>query len=154
MKTSTLAWYSLALLLAVALMVAALTATKPAPSAADRADAIAAELRCPVCQGLSVADSPSTTAREIRRQIEVLLAQGASAEQVRQHFAARYGDWILLSPRPALAWVVPPLAVAAGGCLLVVWLRRSRRTEANVADAAGQTALRERVRREVRELDA
>ena len=154
MKASTLAWYGLALAVALALAIAAIAATTAPPSVAQRVEAIASELRCPVCQGLSVADSPSSTAREIRSQIEALLAEGASAEQVKQHFATRYGDWVLLSPRPALAWLLPPLAAAAGGFGLIVWLRRSRRTMPDAANRGDLTALRERVRREVREFDA
>ena len=80
--------------------VAVLQAVQPAraPTDAQRAQALAAELRCPDCQGLSVADSPTTSAREIRRQIDELIAAGASDADVRSHFTARYGEWILLAP--------------------------------------------------------
>ena len=85
----------------------------PEPSAAERGETLARELRCPDCQGLSVADSPTSSAQEIRRQIDELVAGGASDQAVRDHFVARYGDWILLAPSSPLPWLVP-FAVVRG----------------------------------------
>lgn len=153
---STLLRYGLVLALAAAVGAAALATSRGPTSPAERVEAIASELRCPVCQGLSVADSPSSTAQEIRRQIGQLLGDGLSVDQIRDHFAARYGDWILLSPRPQLAWLVPPLAVVVGVAGVGLWLLRrpSERATLVVDDPAALRALRVRVRREVREIDA
>jgi cytochrome c-type biogenesis protein CcmH len=93
---------------------------------AERADALARDLRCPDCQGLSVADSPTASAQEIRRQIDALLADGASDDEVRAHFVARYGDWILLAPSSPLAWIVPFAVVLAGVAGLAAWLLKRR----------------------------
>src|SRR5687767_13085882 len=87
-----------ALLALVALVAVVALRPGAAPTAAERADVLARELRCPDCQGLSVADSPTSSAREIRRQIEELIAGGASDAEVREHFMARYGTWVLLAP--------------------------------------------------------
>ncbi len=108
--------------------VAVILAVRPVaePSATQRADALAAELRCPDCQGLSVADSPTASAREIRRQIDELIAGGATDDEVRAHFVARYGEWIRLAPSAGAAWVIPFLAVVAGVLLLGAWLGRRR----------------------------
>ena len=108
--------------------VAALVAVRPSadPTAAERADALAGELRCPDCQGLSVADSPTASAREIRRQIDELIAGGATDDEVRAHFVARYGEWIRLAPSSGAAWVIPFLVVAIGVLLLGAWLVRRR----------------------------
>lgn len=151
--------YGLVLAIGVALALAALATSRGPISASDRVEAIATELRCPVCQGLSVADSPSSTAQQIRRQIEQLLRDGRSADQIKEHFAARYGDWILLSPRPQLAWLVPPLTLAAGFAGGTLWLLRRSRVRRDLPAPSPEasvplTALRERVRQEVRELDA
>ncbi len=91
-----------------------------------RADALAAELRCPDCQGLSVADSQTASAREIRRQIDELVASGASDADVRAHFVDRYGEWILLAPTSPAAWILPFAALALGVGALAAWLVRRR----------------------------
>ena len=93
---------------------------------ADRADALSAELRCPDCQGLSVADSQTASAREIRRQVDDLVASGATDAEVRAHFVDRYGEWILLAPTSPAAWILPFVVVAAGVGLLAAWLVRRR----------------------------
>ena len=59
---------------------------------------LAAELRCPVCQNLSVADSPSEMAIQMRELILEKLKNGESPEQIRGYFVSRYGEWILLAP--------------------------------------------------------
>lgn len=94
------------------------------PSGSSAAATLASELRCPDCEGLSVAESPTRSAAEIRRQIDALLADGASPDQVRQHFVDRYGEWILLSPRSPLPWLAPIALLALGVAGFWLWLRR------------------------------
>ena len=55
-------------------------------TADDRVHEIAAGLRCPVCQNLSVADSPSRLAGEMRAEIADKLAAGQTPEQIRAFF--------------------------------------------------------------------
>jgi cytochrome c-type biogenesis protein CcmH len=81
-----------------------------------------------VCQGLSVADSPSETARAMRDQAERLVAQGYDTEQVLRWFEASYGDFVRLEPRAeGLNWLV-----WAGPLVLVVlglgWIGGATRT--------------------------
>ena len=87
----------------------------------DQVRAIAADLRCPVCQNLSVADSPSELAQQMRSIIEQQLKEGKSPEQVRAYFVSKYGEWILLAPKPRgfnlLLWVLPYFALVGG-----IWL--------------------------------
>ena len=61
---------------------------------------IASELRCPVCQNLSAADSPSELAQEMRQFIFDQLKQGKSPEQIKGYFISKYGEWVLLAPTP------------------------------------------------------
>ena len=72
---------------------------------------IAAQLRCPVCQGLSVGDSPSELANEMRSLIREQLQQGKTSAEVLDYFAQRYGEWILLAPPKRgfnlMIWVLP-----------------------------------------------
>lgn len=108
---------------------------------ADRVAAIASGLRCPVCQGLSVADSESPTARDIRNDIARRIAAGQSGDEIRSAYVARYGEWILLRPERdglgGLVWLVPPLAAAGGtaGLTIALWhWRGQRRYTASQAD--------------------
>lgn len=128
-------------------------AAPPAAEVERRTDALAAQLRCPVCQALSVRDSPSKVAAAFRGRIRELVAAGRSDEEVRAFFVARYGDWILLSPpRRGLglaAWVLPPAILLAGLALVALAVRRWTRRAASLAAAgasrpAAVAAARER----------
>ncbi|MDP8978502.1 MAG: cytochrome c-type biogenesis protein CcmH [Actinomycetota bacterium] len=124
-----------ALLVAVAAagLWRAATAASPVSHEA-RVEATAATLRCPVCQGLSVADSPSKMAQGMRSIIDEQLAAGRTPDQVRDWFVDRYGPWVLLSPSPSglgwLVWLLPVAAVTAGATVAVVLARRRRRRPA------------------------
>lgn len=127
MNTRVLSWAGVLAVVVLALAVGARPSGNPVTPAA-RAERIAAELRCPVCQGLSVADSDSPTARDIRADILRRLDAGQSDAEVRQAYVERYGVWILLRPPAegfgALVWVVPGMAAVLGGGGLVLALRR------------------------------
>lgn len=119
-----------ALLLAAAavagsLVVAALTA--PSGSLEDRGRRIEAQLRCPTCQGLSIADSPATSAAQMRSLVREQLAAGASDDAVRAFFVARYGRWVLLDPPASGAglalWLAPAVILTVGSALVI---RRAR----------------------------
>ncbi len=140
-------------LLALAALMA-VTLLRPAaePSTAERAESLAAELRCPDCQGLSVADSPTASAREIRRQIDELLAGGATDDEVRAHFVARYGEWIRLAPSSPLVWALPFVAVVIGVALLALRLRG--RPPAVSTATPVDADQRRRLHEEVESLDA
>jgi cytochrome c-type biogenesis protein CcmH len=134
-----------------------LTLLRPAaqPTRTELAQQLAGELRCPDCQGLSVADSPSGSAAEIRSQIDRLLAAGLSADQVRSHFVDRYGEWILLAPRAPIAWLLPGAVVLLGLAGLSAWIWRgaARRATGDLRPPPTQ-ADRDRVRGEAEQLDA
>jgi cytochrome c-type biogenesis protein CcmH len=89
----------------------------------SRVKSVSATLRCPVCQGLSLQDSPSELAQQMRGVVRDQMAQGKSDDEVRQYFIAKYGDWILLKPKAegfsTLVYILPALFVVLGGGL--VW---------------------------------
>ncbi len=146
---------------AVALLVlgAVGLALAAAPVNEDTVREIGAELRCVVCQNLSVADSPSETANQMRVIIRERLAAGESPAQVKAYFVEKYGLWILLSPPKEgfnlLVWVVPFIGLGLGLALVAVAVRRwSRRPPAGQAAAPEiDAATRERIRREMADLD-
>jgi len=144
--------------IAVLLVVLAANAAAAAPASEEAVREIAAGLRCVVCQNLSVADSPSEMANQMRGIIRERLAAGQSPEQVVAYFVEKYGEWILLTPRPAgfnlLVWVVPFAATVAGLAGVVVLMRRwSRRSAAAPPATEVDPAVRERIRREMAELE-
>lgn len=93
-----------------------------------RAHEIAVDLRCPVCQNLSVADSPSRLAGEMRGEIEAQIRAGRSADEIRAFFVDRYGEWILLAPSRSglnlLPWLVPVVGLVAGAAVWIALVRR------------------------------
>lgn len=114
-------------MLAVAVSVTLASLAPRGGSLNERARELDAQLRCPTCQGLSIADSPATSAMQMRALVREQLAAGASDDSVRAFFVARYGRWILLDPPgsgPDVALWLAPAAIVALGAALVV--RRTR----------------------------
>ena len=149
----------------VAIMLAALVllGAMPSPAAAqsakpvseDLVHEIAVQLRCVVCQNLSVADSPSEMASQMRAIIRERLAAGESPAEVQRYFVDRYGEWILLSPPRRgfnlLVWLLPLVAVVVGlvtaGALIWRGTRRSR--GGRTPPVSVDPAMSERIRREL-----
>lgn len=105
----------------------------PPPAAGDSAleaqtTAVASQLRCPVCQGLSLQESPSELAQQMRGVVRDQLRAGKSPDEVRAYFVSKYGEWILLEPRPVgfnvLVYALPAIVVVGGLALIVVVVRR------------------------------
>lgn len=96
-----------------------------------RVQALAAQLRCVVCQNESVADSQAPLAADLREQIRRQLSEGRSDEQIRSYMTDRYGDFVLYEPplkgRTLLLWFGPALMLAIGGGALARVLRQRRR---------------------------
>ena len=93
------------------------------PQLERRTMEISSELRCPVCQGLAIGDSPSIMAANMKAQVRELLQRGYTEPQILSYFEKSYGQFVLLKPKfqgvNALVWVLP-IAVLAIGFVLVV----------------------------------
>ena len=129
----------------VALGLVASRGPAPPRSLPEQVRAVASTLRCPVCQNLSVADSPSPLAREMRTTIGRELRAGRTPDQIRARFVDAYGEWILLAPpRRGLnlvAWIAPALLLAGGFVAAVVAVRRwTRRRAEPVVSGDGSSA--------------
>jgi cytochrome c-type biogenesis protein CcmH len=151
---------SRALVVGLLFVLAATTAAAPSagPASEEAVREIAARLRCVVCQNLSVADSPSELANQMRGIIRERLAAGDRPDQVIAYFVDKYGEWVLLSPRPSgfnlLVWVVPFAGIAGGFIGLVILMRRwSRRSASAPQPSELDPEVRERIRREMAELE-
>ena len=120
-------------------------ATRSADTALEaRTSAVAATLRCPVCQ-----ESPSALAQQMRAVVRDRLRAGQTPDEVRAYFVSRYGEWILLEPTMKglnLVLYVLPVVLIGGGLVLVVFLVRrwtrqaSAETPPVVADADSEPA--------------
>ncbi|MBA4178123.1 MAG: cytochrome c-type biogenesis protein CcmH [Leptothrix sp. (in: Bacteria)] len=119
------------------------------PELEKRMLAVAAELRCLVCQNQTIADSNADLAVDLRNQVREMLRKGQSEKEIVDYMTARYGDFVLYRPpvktTTALLWFGPPLLLGAG--LLTLWLvlrRRSRlpadQFEPDEADSAEHDA--------------
>jgi cytochrome c-type biogenesis protein CcmH/NrfF len=89
---------------------------------------ISSKLRCVVCQGLSLQDSPSQLAQEMRGIVREKLEEGMTPDEVQEYFVARYGEWVLLAPEPKgfnLVVYVLPLAMLFGGAGFVFFTARN-----------------------------
>jgi len=105
------------------------------PRLEEQTLAISHELRCPVCQGLAIGDSPSIMASNMKAQVRELLERGYTEEQILSYFEKSYGQFVLLKPKfqgvNALVWILP-IAVLAIGFVLVI----SKAKKLEVAPAA------------------
>ena len=102
-----------------------------------RTSAVAAQLRCPVCQGLSIQDSPSELSQQMRSLVKDQLKAGKSPDEVKAYFVSKYGEWILLEPKPRgfnlLVYALPVLLVAGGIGLIAVMVKRWTRPPESTA---------------------
>src|SRR5687768_10884212 len=93
-----------------------------------RTDQIAALLRCPVCQGLAVADSPAEMAVNMKRQVRDLLSRGYTEQQILRYFEQSYGEFVLLKPKfeglNTLVWILPLGALLVGAAIVFVKVKR------------------------------
>jgi cytochrome c-type biogenesis protein CcmH len=110
----------------------------------QRVHNVASQLKCPVCQGESVADSPSGIAQQMRGVIRKQLQAGKSEQEVIQYFVSNYGEQIVWSPPwqgfSLLAWLVP-IGLFIGGIFLLVATLRNWRTANPPAPASDDEAV-------------
>jgi cytochrome c-type biogenesis protein CcmH len=118
----------------VALALVALPLVAHADALDDGVRRVALQLQCPVCEGETVADSPSGLAADMRGVIRTKLAAGEPDKQILDEFVASYGDGILTEPpKRGISlgvWVGPIIGVALGAVLVLALLRTWRRPTA------------------------
>jgi len=104
-----------------------------APDAASnplqqRAYNLYSQLRCPVCQGQSLAESPAELAGDMRALILEQLQAGDDEQTIINFLKDRYGDTILFNPpfsgRTYILWLLPFIILLTG---LWVVIRRTQK---------------------------
>jgi cytochrome c-type biogenesis protein CcmH len=123
------AWIALGVVVVVALAIVVWPHGEQ--SAAARAHNLETQLKCPECEGLSVADSNAPTSLAIRADIKKRIRQGQNDDVIRQAYIDRYGEQILLQPQGSgislLVWVLPVVVVVVGAFGIGFVLARNRR---------------------------
>jgi cytochrome c-type biogenesis protein CcmH len=121
----------LAILLVVGVIwLAAMASSARPPTLDDRVNQVASQLQCPICNGESVADSPSGLAAQMRMVIRQQLQSGKSEQQVIAYFVSRYGESIRQDPPKTgftlLMWLGPVVMLLAGIFVVAQVARRWR----------------------------
>lgn len=98
------------------------------PEEEQRFRALAAELRCVMCQNQSLADSNAMIAKDLRLELLSLIREGKSDDEIKQFMVNRYTDFVLYKPpmRPGtwLLWFSPLLILLAGGISIFVIVKK------------------------------
>ena len=123
---------------AMATVILGLVLTTPAPE--DRVARLGASIRCPVCQGESIVDSPAAMARDMMSLIEERVAARATDTEIIDELLSSYSGAVLLDPPVAgptiVLWVAPVVALVAGLGVIYWWRRRPETTDQAVVEVA------------------
>ena len=119
------------------------------PALEKRTVEISALLRCPVCQGMAVADSPAEMAVNMKGQVHDLLSRGYTEAQILKYFELSYGQFVLLKPKfegvNTLVWLLPIVALILGALLVINKMKKLEKPPAPV-QAAGEDPYLAKVR--------
>ena len=89
---------------------------------------IGSKLRCPVCQGVAISDSPAGMAVKMRGQVKDLVTKGYNEEQILTYFERSYGEFVRLEPPMRglnlLVWLLPVAVLLAGAGLVIMKARQ------------------------------
>ena len=109
------------------------------PAEEARFHALAAELRCVMCQNQSLADSNAQIAYDLRAEVLQLMREGRTDAQIKQFLVQRYGEFVLYRPQVEsgtwLLWFGPALLVLVGGVVVSRIVRRRARTPVAADDS-------------------
>ena len=113
----------------------------------QRFHALAAELRCVMCQNQSLADSNAQIAHDLRAEVLGLMRQGRSDAEIKQFLVQRYGEFVLYRPQVEagtwLLWFGPLLLLLGGGVLVWRIVRGRARAVSAKADAGMRDSTQE-----------
>ncbi len=140
-RPATLAALGMLLALTVVWITTFVIAAQP-QTLDQRTHEVATQLRCPTCNGETVADASTPVANQMRQVIREKLAAGESEQQVIADFRASYGDTILASPPPSgfalFIWIGPWVMLLAGIAVVALagreWRTSVRSAPRTIAD--------------------
>ncbi len=121
------------------------TLVATSPSDADRVQSIGTRIRCPVCQGESIANSPSQLAQDMMSLIRERVDSGESDSAIIDEILASYSGAVLLDPpvggSTLLLWLAPLLALAIG-IGVILWWRRHPTKDESVSEPEQRSVVR------------
>jgi cytochrome c-type biogenesis protein CcmH len=94
----------------------------------QRTHEVSGLLRCPVCQGMAVSDSPAEMAINMKGQVRELLERGYTEDQILKYFELSYGQFVLLRPKSPIVWLLPVVALLLGITVVFLKLRNLQQT--------------------------
>ncbi len=99
------------------------------PQLEQRVRAIGNELRCPVCGGSALTESPSDFARSMLEEVRAQVKAGKPDSEIFSYFSGKYGNTVLLKPPfqgvNMIIWILPILVLVVGAVVLWNYLKRS-----------------------------
>lgn len=88
------------------------------PITDDQVNELAKDLYCPVCENVPLDVCPTRACAQWRDLIREKMELGWSEKQIKEYFAAQYGEHVLSVPPPRgfnwLIYVLPPLIILIG----------------------------------------
>ena len=121
-------------------------------TAAERVQAIASQMKCPVCKSQSVANSDSAAAKAIKVEVARRVTRGESDGEIRAAIASTYGSDVQLTRAASgfagLVWILPVIALVVALAALSATFARWRRSVGTEATAADQALVAEALRKQ------
>ncbi|HEY3103802.1 MAG TPA: cytochrome c-type biogenesis protein [Pyrinomonadaceae bacterium] len=128
MKRAT--FTTLAILSLVTAIVAQVAQPLEDPAIEERMRNLTKQLRCPVCQSETVAESQAPLAQDLRREVREQIKAGKSDQEIMAYVSQRYTDFALYNPpvktTTYLLWFGPFLLLLMGTVLLFRYVKRRR----------------------------
>ncbi len=89
------------------------------------------EIRCPVCQGQSIAGSNASLALDLRKKVEQLIVSGKTDNEIHAYMVERYGDFVVFKPpvkkTTYILWLAPFVLLFV--CLIILYRATKSRVE-------------------------
>lgn len=142
-RTRNIFWITAMVVMAVILV----TLVASNPSQADRVEQIGTQIKCPVCQGESIANSPAQMARDMMALVSERVSQGIPNDEIIGELLSSYSGAVLLDPPTSgntlVLWLAP-LAAVIVGLSMIIWWRRHPGSEQSTAETPPESRSRTR----------
>lgn len=109
------------------------------PITDDQVNELAKDLYCPVCENVPLDVCPTRACAQWRDLIREKMELGWSEKQIKEYFAAQYGEHVLSVPPPKgfnwLIYVLPPLILLIGIAVIANIVIKSKKQPAEPIQA-------------------